>query len=200
MNEPKLIFAGSMGAGKTTAIATISEIAPISTDVTNTDLADCDKLETTVALDYGEVRLNADTRLRLYGTPGQSRFGFIWSLLARDALGVVLLIDNSRPAPLQDLDDYLQAFAEPIASGRVVIGIGRLEDHPRPSLAAYQTHLEQHELLVPVLPADVRRRDDVLLLLEALFQQIECLHSDAHEMEPEDDWLSLVRSARESSP
>ena len=37
MTEHKILFTGTMGAGKTTAIAAISEIRPLSTDVQNTD-------------------------------------------------------------------------------------------------------------------------------------------------------------------
>lgn len=37
MIEHKIIITGSMGAGKTTAIASVSEIEPMSTDVMNTD-------------------------------------------------------------------------------------------------------------------------------------------------------------------
>ena len=39
----KILFIGPMGAGKTTAIAAVSDVAPIATDVLNTDIAQCDK-------------------------------------------------------------------------------------------------------------------------------------------------------------
>lgn len=198
MNDPKLLFVGTMGAGKTTAIASISDIAPIATDVANTDFSESSKTETTVALDYGEVSLDDGSRLRLYGTPGQQRFDFMWTMLAADALGVILLVDNSRADPLADLETYLQAFAAPIASGRLVIGVGRMDVSPRPNLESYVDHLEQTDLLVPVLAVDVRQRDDVLLLLETLFRQIECLGSEADEVGGNADWSQWVASAREA--
>ena len=37
MNEYKILITGTMGAGKTTAIAAISEVPPIMTDVQNND-------------------------------------------------------------------------------------------------------------------------------------------------------------------
>src|SRR5690606_37353134 len=110
--EYKLIFAGSMGAGKTTAIAAISEISPVRTDVENTDRASHQKATTTAAMDYGEVTLAGGDKLRLYGTPGQTRFDFMWKILGKGALGVIILVDNSRPDPLADLREYLQAFHE----------------------------------------------------------------------------------------
>ncbi len=171
--EHKLIFAGSMGAGKTTAIAAISEIPPIRTDVTNTDRVTHDKATTTTALDYGEVTLASGDTLRLYGTPGQTRFDFMWRILAEGAIGVVLLVDNSRPDPLDDLRTYLEAFHETVAGSRAVIGIGRTETHARPGLDAYCELAECYGIAVPVISVDVRRRDDVLLLLDVLFSQIE---------------------------
>jgi len=39
MSELKILICGTAGAGRTTAIRAISEIAPVSTDVRNTDAA-----------------------------------------------------------------------------------------------------------------------------------------------------------------
>jgi len=173
MGETKIVFCGPMGAGKTTAIRAISEIDPVCTDVENTDFEESDKAQTTVALDYGETTLPDGEKLRLYGTPGQLRFEFMWDLVANGALGVVVLIDNSRPAPLADLDRYLDAFPVLVSEGRVVVGIGRLDGPGRPGVEDYADHLERRGLLVPVVPSDVRRRDDVSQLLNVLFHQIE---------------------------
>jgi hypothetical protein len=99
VQEYKLIFTGTMGAGKTTAITSISEIPPVSTDVQRSEAGDDAKLTTTAALDYGEVTLPRGDMLRLYGTPGQARFDFMWRILSEGALGVVVLVDNRRPDP-----------------------------------------------------------------------------------------------------
>lgn len=176
--EYKLLFAGSMGAGKTTAIACVSEIPPVSTDVANTDMAGYAKATTTTALDYGEVTLASGDKLRLYGTPGQSRFDFMWKILGGGALGAVILVDNSRPDPLADLEDYLRSFSEIVRRNRAVVGIGRTETHPEPGLDAYHALLDRMQIQAPLLSVDVRRRDDVLLLLDVLFHQIETHASD----------------------
>lgn len=170
--EYKLVFTGSMGAGKTTAIGVISEIPPVHTDVANSE-GMAGKAGTTTALDYGEVTLAAGERLRLYGTPGQSRFDFMWELLGRGALGVVILIDNAAPTALEDLVLYTDAFRDLVTASRAVIGISRTESHPAPDLDAHHRVLAQRGFKVPVLSVDVRRRDDVLLLLNVLFHQME---------------------------
>ncbi len=171
--EYKLIFTGSMGAGKTTAIAAISEIVPVRTDVENTDRENCGKATTTTALDYGEVTLPGGDKLRLYGTPGQTRFDFMWQILGHGALGIVILVDNSRPDPIADLREYLSAFKDTVAGARAVIGIGRSETHPHPTLEMFHAATLALGLEAPLMSVDVRRREDVLLLLDILFNQIE---------------------------
>ena len=57
MQEYKIIFAGSMGAGKTTAVQTLSDVGVITSDVANSDLNAHSKLLTTVGIDYGQIVL-----------------------------------------------------------------------------------------------------------------------------------------------
>ena len=172
MIEHKIIFTGTMGAGKTTAIGKISEIAPISTDVQNPD-ASVSKATTTVGLDYGELTLDNGDKLRLYGTPGQERFAFMWDILSRGALGLVILIDNSRPDPLADLDMYLDGFANLIRDSACVIAVGKMESCATPDLEAFALRSEAKGVLCPVLATDVRDRSQVVLLLDLLLTQLE---------------------------
>lgn len=179
--EYKLIFTGSMGAGKTTAIAAVSDTAPVRTDVQNTDLASHAKATTTTGLDYGEVTLPGGRVLRLFGTPGQSRFQFMWDILGKGALGVVVLVDNSRPDPLGDARDYVRAFSEVIGQSRAVVGVGRCDTHPEPTLDDYDDALRDIGVRVPVVSADVRQREQVITLLDILFYQIEAAGDVADE-------------------
>lgn len=73
MRVHKILLTGTMGAGKTTAIAAVSAIAPIVTDVANNDLS-VDKPLTTVGFDYGQVTLESGDQIRLFGTPGPIRW------------------------------------------------------------------------------------------------------------------------------
>ncbi len=161
-----------MGAGKTTAIGTVSEEAPIVTDVFNNDSSHS-KTFTTVGLDFGQFTLDNGDRIRMFGTPGQSRFDFLWKILAKNAIGMVILADNSRPDPLADLRIYLEAFAEDLDIMPCTIGVGRLAEHPTPSLDDYIDELARHDRMLPVLEVDVRERQDVLLLIDTLLAQLE---------------------------
>lgn len=172
-NEIKILFTGPMGAGKTTAIAALSDAPPLSTDVTNADRLAADKDTTTVALDFGQIALGDEQVVRLYGTPGQERFAFMWRILGEGALGVILLLDASRPGLLTELDAYLDAFGELAQRRLVVIGLGRTELAGTVPVAQIQHRLRLHHLTLPVLSVDVRRREDVLLLVEVLLSLIE---------------------------
>ena len=172
MSELKILFTGTMGAGKTTAIAAISDIAPVVTDVANTDTSVA-KARTTVGLDFGLVSLADGNRMRLFGTPGQERFDFMWKILAQNAFGLIILIDNSRPDPVQDFRIYLDGFSDDLRMLPCTVGVGRTESHPQPSLEAYVDEMAQRGLVFPVLPVDVRRKQDVLLLLDTLIAQNE---------------------------
>lgn len=171
--EHKILFTGTMGSGKTTAISTITAVKMVNTEAANTDMGLFAKATTTVGLDYGEAQLDDGSVLRLYGTPGQNRFEFMWRILARGALGLIILVDNSRPDPLADLDIYLKSFSKMVETGAVVVGVGRTENHSSPDMEEYYEYLAESELMLPVLQVDVRKSDDVLMLLDVLFGILE---------------------------
>lgn len=168
----KILFIGPMGAGKTTAIAAVSDVASIGTEALNTDTVQCDKPTTTVAMDYGEIQLE-DDMVALYGIPGQERFDFMWSILAEGALGAVLLLNHERAQACEDLLDYLDAFPELSARGALVVAVGRTGTPPARALQPYRQVLGERRMALPVFAADVRRRSDVLLLIETLIANAE---------------------------
>jgi signal recognition particle receptor subunit beta len=168
MKQSKIIFAGPVGAGKTTAICSVSEIDPILTDALATDETAERKERTTVAMDYGRVSLSEDHRVHLYGTPGQDRFDFMWEILIKGGTGLVLLLDNAREDPLADVKAYTTAFAEIIKDQRLVIGVTRTDLKADPGLDEYREHLELFSLRVPVLAVDARKKADVMRLIETL--------------------------------
>lgn len=171
--EYKVIITGTMGAGKTTAIRAISDISMISTEAANTDLLASAKATTTVALDYGELQLDGGDRVRIYGTPGQQRFSFMWEILAKGALGLVLLIDNSSERPLEDLGTFLDAFSELTRKAAAVVGVTHCDAGSGPTMGDYYEVLAERGLALPVFSIDGREREDVLLLLDALLTSIE---------------------------
>jgi uncharacterized protein len=117
-NEPdeliplKVLIAGGFGVGKTTLVQSLSEIPPLLTEQAMTtasigvDEADAvpGKTTTTVAMDFGRITVDESLILYLFGTPGQSRFWFMWDELARGSVGAVVLVD------LRRIDDCFPAI------------------------------------------------------------------------------------------
>ncbi|MBD2388495.1 GTP-binding protein [Cylindrospermum sp. FACHB-282] len=97
MEIMRLIVTGTVGAGKSTFIRSISEIEVVDTDTRATDETALLKKRTTVALDFGRLQFGPDMALHLYGTPGQSRFDFMWDILIRKAHAYILLVAAHRP-------------------------------------------------------------------------------------------------------
>ena len=123
----KLVFAGPVGSGKTTAIQTLSDIEVVRTEANASDEVQRLKKTTTVAMDYGLMKLASGDQVRLYGTPGQKRFDFMWDILTENALGLVLMLKASAPDPLADLNGYVTEFREFIDKTALVVGITHTE-------------------------------------------------------------------------
>ncbi len=171
--EHKIIFTGPVGAGKTTAIGSISDIEVVQTEAKASDDVAVRKANTTVAMDYGILNLDGAAKIHLYGTPGQERFSFMWDILTIGGLGLVMLIDNAREDPLADLEFYLKSFHRFIDKSAVVIGVTRMDTKPRPGLYSYHTKLQELGIKAPVFEVDARDRQDVKTMLISLLAMLD---------------------------
>ena len=170
----KIIFTGPMGAGKTTAIATVSDVPPIFTEVKATDDEVKQRKETTtVSMDYGYIVLDDQTKVHLYGTPGQKRFSYMWPILTEGGLGLVLLLDNAAENPINDMFYYLDAFADFIEKTTVVIGVIRCDVSQKVHIQDYQNSLMEKELVYPIFEVDSREANDIKTLLHALLAMLQ---------------------------
>lgn len=172
--QPKLVFTGCMGAGKTTAIAAISEVPPVTTEASpSEDHVVARKKSTTVAMDYGTIMLDEDVKLHLYGTPGQRRFDFMCHILTQGALGLIILIDNTHPDPIGELDYYLNLNAAFLNRSAAVVGITHYDLTARPSIQDYYACLLERGDPWPVVQVDARDKRDVAMLIHTLLAQLE---------------------------
>src|SRR5260221_10332868 len=126
----KIVIAGGFGVGKTTAVASISDVPPMTTEAMMTSVAagvdDASRLPakttTTVAMDFGSITIDQSLKLYLFGTPGQDRFGFMWGDIARGALGALVIVDARRLDDCYLAVDYFERFELPF-----VVAVNRFD-------------------------------------------------------------------------
>jgi signal recognition particle receptor subunit beta len=168
----KIVVAGGFGVGKTTAVTAISDIPPLTTEAQMTsasigvdDLRNgSPKTSTTVAMDFGCVKLDRSLKLYLFGTPGQERFGFMWDDLTKGAMGAVVIVDSMRLDDCYPSVDYFEKSQLPFIVA--VNTFNGVLSHPlkdiRWALAVGDD--------IPVVAFDARRRtsvrDTLLIMLD----------------------------------
>ncbi len=98
MKTMRLVIAGTPGCGKSTFVRTISDCEVVDTERNATDATSLIKRKTTVAFDYGRFSFGSTLEVQIYGTPGQSRFNFMWDFLIKNAHTYILLVAAHRPS------------------------------------------------------------------------------------------------------
>ena len=126
MEIMRLVVTGPVGAGKSTFIRSVSEIEVVDTDRRTTDESAEMKAKTTVAFDFGRLQFTPEMALHLYGTPGQSRFDFMWDILIRKAHAYILLVAAHRPKQFRDARRIL-SFMNQRAKIPLIIGLTHLD-------------------------------------------------------------------------
>ncbi len=172
MQEYKIVFTGNMGAGKTTAIRILSDIEVLSTDVMNTAQDVHSKSLTTVGIDYGKLMLSEDLSLSIYGTPGQERFQFMWKIVAKGALGVIILIDSTTENALYDMNMYID-FYKNEGIEVMIVGVTHTDLEGSIPLETFQNSVSSTDSVLPIFAIDARDRNDILFITEVLIAEIE---------------------------
>jgi uncharacterized protein len=170
----KILVAGGFGVGKTTLVAAVSEILPLSTEEMLTDagaIADDltgveTKNTTTVAMDFGRISIADEIVLYLFGTPGQDRFWFLWDELALGALGAVVLADTRRLADCFPSVDYFERHHTPF-----LVAVNCFEGAHQFEVPAVRRALDL-DPDVPVVLCDARSKESAKEVLISLVEHV----------------------------
>ena len=169
----KLVLAGPVGAGKTTALRSLSDVAPVSTEMPLSTGPMGDKTTTTVAMDFAAVMLDDGTPLQLYGLPGQEHFAHMREIVMNGALGAIVLLAGDDPAIAEHCAHWVRVVAGIDAGMPVVIGITRTDLASNFRMDTVRRALAGSVPPIPVFTVDVRERDQAAQLVRALLLVIE---------------------------
>lgn len=154
---PKILVTGPYFAGKTTVIHALSSKA-----------VSVEREKTTVALDHGHIDYKGHS-IDLFGTPGQKRFDPVIRQLAKDAMGVIFVVDSTDASSFDRANEILSMISDRDVPMIVIANKSDL----KPTLSIDEVHTRLHiKDDVPVLSSSALQKENLDNVLELLLELI----------------------------
>ncbi len=157
----KLVITGPVNAGKTTMVQNLSDSQVAATDVAATDHVSQLKSMTTVGLDFGILKIDETLELHLFGTPGQSRFNFMWNILSKGAIGAIFLVDSTSDDSLVEMTKMFEYFQKNVDLP-VVVGATKQDMEGAKSIEELKNLLNLGDTMI--IPVDARKKEESKIL------------------------------------
>lgn len=163
-NVYKFFVAGLPDAGKSTFVRAVSEIKPLETDVKS------GTRKTTIAFDFGVLKLNPNSEIHIYGLPGQDRFSFIWEIIKKGAIGFVYLIPSCGYNIVEIVSHYEQT--KKIANLPHIVAVTKVDLNPLEAGDLLQMAQVVNIDRDSIITIDPRNPKDVKTTLEKLIEKV----------------------------
>jgi hypothetical protein len=158
----RIVVTGPAGSGKSSFVTSASD------EGHSIDRQGADGDTTTVVMDFGNLHWK-DFDITLHGTPGHTRFDPLIPSLLDHAMGVVVVIDATKPATFQRARDLITLMARPwtpivIAANRYDLPDAADEQEIRRSLGIPDN--------TPVFFISAQKKTDTHRVLESMVNRI----------------------------
>ena len=150
-------------------VSTLSEKEGVNTDAVRHASANTEKQTTTVAFDYGDLIIE-DTPVRLFGTPGQKRFDYMWEVLCEGIDGMVVLVHTAQPDVVSYTTELLDIIQDDQQDVPFVVGLTHT-DRPAADPARIQEAVFAHQAKA-VHRVDARDADSSRSLITTLIDHV----------------------------
>jgi len=174
MRSFKILVTGPFNSGKTTLVKTLCELSMTTERPISREEERQKKPTTTVGMDFGVVNLGDGYYVRLFGTPGQRRFSFIWHILAQSMHGYILMVDSTDESSIIDAQAILDEFRRAYPGTPFVVAANKqdIEDALTPEDVRFAMNLGEDVLVIPSIAKDHEKAWSVLgALLEVILER-----------------------------
>ena len=165
----KIVVTGPFNSGKTEFVRTGSDGDAVVTEKRITTEDRGIKAETTVAMDFGRIDMG-DNTVHLFGTPGQTRFSFMWEILAKEMNGFIVLVDSTDTPSFPEAADLIDIFSGYVDVPYIVVANKHdLEDAASDEEVRAGTRISDD---IPVVRCTATDKDSVLDVVHLMLSKL----------------------------
>jgi uncharacterized protein len=171
MEIMNLVITGTVGAGKSTFIHSVSEMKVVAADGNTTGAEAFSIQDTSASIDFETLQFDEEMALHIYGTPSQVRFDFMWEISIERAHAYVLLIAAHRPSEFHYARRILN-FMNQRAQIPMIIGITHndCEGAWCPEAIALALGYQNSNKQPPIVAVNAQDREAVAMALITLME------------------------------